>query len=208
MIKHKSKILKLNANYMPIEVGEWKDVMTNIVSGAAYPVDVQYALDESGSYTKKIESFYPIKTWKEWEELPIRECDEYVVGARKAYRLPVVVICSRYDQVRWGHSVFPTSRNIYKRDNYTCQYTGKKLQKHELSMDHIIPVSKGGQNTWTNLVCCDRELNSWKGSRTLKECGLTLLQKPVQPVNGVNRVFEFMKDEWNIFLGGDYDSTY
>ena len=96
--------------------------------------------------------------------------------------------------------VFPTKANIWKRDNYTCAYTGEKLTKETVSVDHIIPQSRGGKNTWENLITASKKINVFKDDRTPKEAGLKLLWKPEKPRNGL--VFDFMRDEWRVFLEG------
>jgi 5-methylcytosine-specific restriction endonuclease McrA len=97
---------------------------------------------------------------------------------------------------------FPTKQNIFKRDKYTCGYSGRKLQKNELSVDHILPISRGGGNTWENLITCAKEVNTFKDNRTPQECGLKLLWKPGKPSNGIESlVFDNMRDDWNMFLG-------
>jgi len=70
----------------------------------------------------------------------------------------------------------PTRANILLRDEETCQYCGK--HSRELTLDHIIPRSKGGQSTWENLVACCRACNGRKGSRSLKDVGMHLIRQP------------------------------
>ena len=130
--------------------------------------------------------------------MPIRSYDEYIQTTRGPVRIPPVVICANYDKITYNKVQFPTKSNIYKRDNFTCAYTGKKLSKDELSIDHVIPKSKGGVDTWENLVTCDRMLNSRKGSQTLAEAGLKLAYKPYKPKNGM--IFDSFKEEWSAFL--------
>ncbi|HEU5441023.1 MAG TPA: HNH endonuclease [Ktedonobacterales bacterium] len=74
----------------------------------------------------------------------------------------------------------PTRANILLRDEETCQYCGK--HSRELTLDHIIPRSKGGQSTWENLVACCRACNGRKGSRSLKDVGMRLIRQP-KPLN-------------------------
>lgn len=74
----------------------------------------------------------------------------------------------------------PTRANILLRDEETCQYCGK--HSRELTLDHIIPRSKGGQSTWENLVACCRACNGRKGSRSLKDVGMRLIRQP-RPLN-------------------------
>ena len=70
----------------------------------------------------------------------------------------------------------PTRANILLRDEEMCQYCGKHMR--ELTLDHIIPRSRGGQSTWENLVACCRACNGRKGNRLLKDVGMRLIRQP------------------------------
>ena len=70
----------------------------------------------------------------------------------------------------------PTRANILLRDDETCQYCGKRSR--ELTLDHVVPRSRGGQSTWENLVACCRACNGRKGNRLLKDAGMHLLKQP------------------------------
>lgn len=70
----------------------------------------------------------------------------------------------------------PTRANIMLRDDEMCQYCGK--HSRELTLDHVIPRSRGGQSTWENLVACCRYCNGRKGNRSLKDCGMHLIKQP------------------------------
>jgi 5-methylcytosine-specific restriction endonuclease McrA len=72
-------------------------------------------------------------------------------------------------------------RNIYARDGHRCQYCGKSFPTSELSLDHIVPRSQGGQATWTNIVCACTPCNARKGGQTPREARMKLVRKPVQP---------------------------
>ncbi len=72
-------------------------------------------------------------------------------------------------------------RNLFARDNNTCQYCGKRYSTAELSLDHIIPRARGGPNTWVNIVCACHRCNVRKGGRTPQEAGLRLIRNPVKP---------------------------
>lgn len=201
----KQEILKLNSNMYPIAVANWKSVMVDIIAGSAFPVDVAYTTDDKGQ--KVIEWFNVVRSFDDWAKLPIREGDEYVNSPRTTYRLPPIVVAAKFNKIIHKKVVFPTKSNIWNRDNWVCQYTGKKLTRDEISVDHIMPVSKGGQNTWENLVTASKEINVWKSDRTPKECGLQLLSKPTKPKNGM--VMSFVRDEWKMFLpdSGSFDHT-
>ena len=70
----------------------------------------------------------------------------------------------------------PTRANILLRDEETCQYCGKRTR--ELTLDHVIPRSRGGQSTWENLVASCRACNGKKGNHLLKELNMHLLRQP------------------------------
>ena len=196
----KRPILKLNASFFPLGTCSWEDTIVNIFSGAAHPLDIWYAQNEDGTYDENtIETFCVIKNWKEWSQLPIRPIDDLVHTTSGPVRLPSVVVASRFNKVIFKTVQFPTKQNIFKRDKYTCGYTGRKLQKHELSVDHILPISRGGGNTWTNLVTCAKDVNTFKDNRLPSECGLKLLWNPDTPSNGM--VFDALREDWNMFLG-------
>lgn len=197
----KRQILKLNSNYFPIGLGFWQDILIGMFNENMHGVDIHFAKDDEGKYDKlKIEYWQVIKTIEKWKKLPIRPCDEYVITPSSILRLPPIVICAKYSKIRYPRVRFPTRRNIWIRDNYTCGYTGKKLAKKDLSVDHIIPISRGGQDTWTNMITCDRRLNSCKSDKTPEEIGLKLQFKPIKPKNGL--VFDIVYDEWFYFIGG------
>ena len=86
----------------------------------------------------------------------------------------------------------PFSReNIFKRDEYTCQYCGKKLSANELTLDHVYPKSRLGPDTWENIVACCKECNQYKANRTPKEAGMKLLRRPERPSD--SKMFELTK---------------
>src|SRR5258708_2815419 len=70
----------------------------------------------------------------------------------------------------------PTRSNILLRDDETCQYCGKRSR--DLTLDHIVPRSRGGPTTWENLVACCKSCNGKKGNRLLKEVNMRLLRQP------------------------------
>jgi 5-methylcytosine-specific restriction endonuclease McrA len=71
-----------------------------------------------------------------------------------------------------------TRKNLFKRDDGRCQYCGTNKN---LTVDHIIPVSRNGETSWKNCVVCCHDCNSKKGDRTPQESGMKLLKKPKEP---------------------------
>jgi 5-methylcytosine-specific restriction endonuclease McrA len=72
-------------------------------------------------------------------------------------------------------------RNIFARDQSRCQYCGKRFATTELSLDHVVPRSRGGTSTWENVVCCCIQCNVCKGGRTPKEAHMKLITPPQRP---------------------------
>lgn len=73
-------------------------------------------------------------------------------------------------------------KNILVRDHHTCQYCGRIHSATDLTLDHVVPRSRGGKSTWENLVSCCRNCNNRKGNRLPAEAGMGLVQNP-QPFN-------------------------
>lgn len=95
-------------------------------------------------------------------------------------RIPVPSVIRLKRLVRRGPSRIPLNRrNILRRDRYTCQYCGR--QGGELTVDHVLPRSRGGRSTWENLVAACRSCNLKKGDRTPEEAGMRLLKLPRAP---------------------------
>lgn len=81
--------------------------------------------------------------------------------------------------------------NIFVRDEYTCQYCGKKLPASELTLDHVYPKSRFGPDIWENIVACCKECNQKKADRTPKEAGMKLIRRPYRPNDYIE--FEMLK---------------
>ena len=110
--------------------------------------------------------------------------------ANGRWPMPVVIRLLYY--VKIPHKELPlTRRNILHRDCYACQYCGKK---NELTIDHVIPRSRGGKDTWDNVAIACLRCNLNKGNRTPKEAGLELRSKPSRPFNFIQ--FELSKQQY------------
>jgi 5-methylcytosine-specific restriction endonuclease McrA len=74
-----------------------------------------------------------------------------------------------------------TNKALFGRDRNVCLYCGKDLPDHELTRDHVVPVSRGGLDVWDNVVAACKRCNHFKGSRLLHECDLELMALPYVP---------------------------
>ena len=81
--------------------------------------------------------------------------------------------------------------NILVRDNFVCQYCGKKFPAEELTLDHVYPKSRFGPDIWENIVACCKECNQKKADRTPKEARMKLLRRPYRPKDYL--LFEMQK---------------
>lgn len=109
--------------------------------------------------------------WEDWVNLPPLDQSETIHTRTKSIRMPTVIIAGGYSRVPKRRPRF-NLENIAARDGFKCQYTGKKLTRDRWSLDHVVPLSRGGRNSPDNVVLADRDVNNKKGNRTPKECGL------------------------------------
>lgn len=96
-------------------------------------------------------------------------------------------------------------REVFIRDNFTCQYCGTRT--HDLTLDHVIPRSRGGPHTWENLVSACRVCNHRKGGKLLAEAHLRLRRQPFEPRPGryytIQRALNSrVNEEWLKFIPG------
>jgi 5-methylcytosine-specific restriction endonuclease McrA len=96
-----------------------------------------------------------------------------------------------------------TRREIFHRDNYTCQYCGRKTT--DLTIDHVLPRHLGGKHIWTNVVAACPHCNHRKGGRTAEEASMRLLHLPKEPPSSVHYIFgRHLTEnlEWEPFITG------
>lgn len=104
--------------------------------------------------------------------------DRVLRSVNATYPYPSVIRLSSYIRVRFKN-VELSRRNILRRDNNQCQYCGKITTP--LTLDHIIPRSRGGMDTWDNLVTACIRCNNRKGNQTPEEAGIKLAKQPRKP---------------------------
>jgi len=124
------------------------------------------------------------------------------------YETPAVVRLTH--RIRSGvQHVKLSRRNILVRDRWRCQYCGERKPIRQLTCDHVIPKSRGGELTWTNAVCCCADCNRIKDNQTPEEAGMRLLRKPTKPkwlpVFGVKfrEALQELPAEWNGYWTAD-----
>jgi len=115
-----------------------------------------------------------------WMDLEVASGDYAIRSVRKSVRVPEVIVLTRYRGVPMRTPSF-SRRNLMRRDRHQCQYCGVKPGIHELSIDHVMPRSRGGRSTWENCVLACRRCNRKKRNRTPSQAGMNLMREPRVP---------------------------
>ena len=120
--------------------------------------------------------------------LLLKEKAEIVEAAKKKLRAehlaidwPLVIRLVAFVPVPRRLPLPLSRRTVMARDLHTCQYCGGQPGKHELTIDHVVPRSRGGATTWENVVTACAPCNRRKGDRLPEEAKMTLLSKPARP---------------------------
>ena len=194
-ILNKTIVLVLNRNWQAINVRTPQEAFCQMATNVATALDIELSDDA------KAEALRPV-TWDEWITLPIRAQDNFVRTARGSIRVPTVIVAVNFAKVPKKRPKL-CAKAIRERDGNRCQYTGKVLKPDEGSLDHVLPRSRGGADTWENLVWSCKVVNSRKGDRLPHEAGLKLLSTPRAPrelpVSAMIRNAHGVA-EWGLFL--------
>tara|TARA_R110001583_G_scaffold81124_2_gene216859 strand:+ start:4624 stop:5109 length:486 start_codon:yes stop_codon:yes gene_type:complete len=110
--------------------------------------------------------------------------ENYTHGPCARFLFPSVIVLKSYIQKK-RIILSPTRKNIYWRDKYTCQYCQEQFKYDKLSLDHVIPKSRGGARGWLNLVTCCTSCNQKKGNKTPSEASMTLFKVPCVPKTSI-----------------------
>jgi len=144
-------VLVLSSGYEPLTQVSWKKAVSMWTSGRVEVVE-------------------------EYDNIFIRTVD-------KAFKAPSVVrfLGKVYRRFKYGVKLRFSRNNIYLRDGGRCQYCLNKLSKDKITLDHVVPVSKGGKKTWENIVLSCMTCNQKKGNRTLEQANMKLIKIPKIP---------------------------
>ena len=169
-----SSVLVLNRHYSPINLTTAKRAFCMLFSSIAEAVEL---VDET----------YQNYDFHSWAELSAFQSQEDQVGDHDwvytpnlILLVPRIIRVLNYDRLR-AYRVRLTRKNLYFRDGNTCQYCGRNLASKDLNIDHIIPRSRGGKDTWENLVCACVRCNIRKANRLPHEAGMRLVRRPQRP---------------------------
>ena len=194
-ILNKTIVLVLNRNWQAINIRTPADAFCQMATNAASALDIELG---DGA---RAETLRPV-TWAEWITLPVHYGDNAVRTVHGAIRVPSVIVAVNYARVPKKRPKL-CARTIRERDGNRCQYTGVLLRPDEGNLDHVVPRSRGGMDTWENLVWSAKEVNQRKADRLPHEAGLELLGVPRAPkelpVSAMIRNAHGVA-EWKLFL--------
>ena len=168
-------VLLLNASYEPLAVIPWKRAISLLVRNRVDSVTDETAIIHS-----------PGSTWS----------------------VPVVLRLRRYINVPKRGAGW-SRQGVMRRDNYRCIYCGlaagdvqhgRPLTRSDFTVDHIIPRSRGGKNSWGNTACACPSCNQRKGNRSPHEAGLTMLWEPKTPRVDYLVASGQIPEAWKIYL--------
>lgn len=187
MKEQNSRCLVLNADYTPIGIISWKKAISWSVQYCASKMSIE------------IIDFYK---------------DDFIFGTNnKKYQIPAVVKTKKYFRLN-NQKVNFSRKNLFIRDNYTCQYCHTKQDIRNLTYDHVVPKSvwdstKYGSSTcWTNIVTACISCNRKKGNKTPQQANMQLKTSPFIPnktykffcINNSTNIGQTIPEEWLIYL--------
>lgn len=197
-----SSVLVLNRFYMAVHVINVRRAFALLVKELAEVIHI-----EDGQYAN-----YDFDSWREISELKAEfkePHEDWLRSVNFEIQAPRIVRLLTYDKVP-RQTVRLNRRNIFARDGNRCQYCGRRFPTSELSLDHILPTSRGGETSWRNLVCACVKCNVKKGGRTPNEAHMKLICEPIKPkqcptlkLKLGNRKYE----SWKTFLNNAYWSA-
>jgi 5-methylcytosine-specific restriction endonuclease McrA len=161
-ILNKAIVLVLNRNWQAVNARTPQEAFCMMATNVATALKI-----EGENHVRPV-------TWGEWITLPIRPQDNAVQTVRGPIRVPTVIVAVNCAKVPKKRPKL-CARSIRERDGNRCQYSGRVLSPDEGSLDQVVPRSRGGKNSWENLVWSSKEVNARKGNRLPHEAGLKLL---------------------------------
>lgn len=194
-ILQKRKCLVLNKNWRAIGTVSLEDAITKVFS--------TYNDGTPKAHIIEPES-YQTFTWADWAKIQPDVNEEKISTVNMAFRIPEIIVLSKYEKMPKPKVHF-SRRTLYKRDKMQCQYCGCKPGSEELTIEHVVPRSKGGLTTWENCVLACVPCNRKKADKTPAQAGMKLLREPKKPDMNLYRfdVYKPVKS-WQAFLGEAY----
>lgn len=197
-----SSVLVLNRYYMAVHVISVRRAFVLLYRELAEVVHI-----ENGQYAT-----YDFSAWCEISQFTMleagfadRDQHDWVRTVKFQIQVPRVVRLLGYDRVPRSTLRF-NRRTLFARDEHCCQYCGQTRPISQLSIDHVLPRSRGGKTTWENVVCSCVTCNTKKGSRTPQEARMNLIRPPHKPRHNpllTSKMANPKYEIWRSFLPGE-----
>jgi 5-methylcytosine-specific restriction endonuclease McrA len=185
-----SPVLLLDKNYQPIRIATAKIAVMLLFAEKALVLDSTYA-------TYSLEEWVEYSRQSDATDLPVlRSATVNIIVPE------VIVVPSYLRKPEHGKKLKYSRMSIFRRDNFKCQYCGDEKKRPDLTVDHIIPKSRGGRSSWTNIATACKKCNWKKADRTPIEAGMKLLSVPRIPTwkEPLHLPSGIKKDLWTNFL--------
>lgn len=202
-IAHKAIVLKLNKLWKPVGVELVSKTICDLMTGVIEAIDIVYQMNPDGTPNFEEHEYVNPVSWDEWVKLPVRPWDLSIHSTHLKIRVPTVVITKNYAKIpEKKFKGKPTKEGLFIRDNGVDPYTGQELAYEEATIDHVLPLSRGGEDTYENTVLTTKEINNKKGNKLNSEAGLNLMFKPTQPkaIKVSHTIRKARHQDWRPFL--------
>lgn len=161
-------VLMLNRRWQAIRTTPVANAISLVAKGAALFIDPETCIEHT------------IESWADLSRASRDFGGGVIRSSRVVLRVPEVLRLTRYERLG-GRAVVFSRRNLFRRDRYACQYCGVRPGPEELTVDHVLPKSRGGRSEWTNCVLACVACNTRKSDRTPAEARMALRGKPCKP---------------------------
>ena len=197
-----SSVLVLNRLYMAVRVTSARRAFGLLFKDLAEVITL-----DDGYYQS-----YDFMTWRDVSLARSQyraPDDDWVRTVHFEIQVPRIIRLLAYEKLPRQRVKF-NRRNIFARDGNRCQYCGKKFPTTELSLDHVVPRSKGGPASWENIVCACLKCNVKKGGNDPREANMRLIKEPVRPRTSPTLSLKLSQrkyEPWKSFLDNAYWSV-
>ncbi len=197
-----ASVLVLNRFYVPVHVVQVRRAICLLFRDLAEVIHV-----ENGQFFN-----YDFARWVELSEMLCEEPDahsDWIYSIRFPLQVPRIIRLFDYDRMPRKTLRF-SRRNVFARDGYRCMYCCKRFPMHQLSLDHVVPRSRGGPTDWENVVTSCVHCNGKKGGRTPREAQMGLLRQPERPKRSPLLSSKLRNPKyfaWKVFLDSDSASV-
>lgn len=192
-----ASVLVLNRLFVVVHIIPARRAFGLLYKSLAEVIDVE----DGGFVAYDFEGWVEVSQLRRLQKKPD---DDWIRCVRYEIQVPRVIRLLTYDRIPKDGVKF-NRKNILARDNFRCQYCGRQFSANQLTLDHVVPRSRGGSTSWENVVAACVRCNLRKGDRTPAEAGMRLIRQPRRPDR--NPVLQLKLrnvkyQSWRMFLPG------